>query len=284
MPLIERLRSWLQHSLPAQVINRFIAADLATQAAALAFFTLLSLAPLVLILLWLSTLLYPAAQEQFFTELGHLAGPELESTARTIVNNAEQQPSLGSFAAILGTAAMLLGASVVFAQLQWALNRAFVADPTQLAGGIWAWIRKRLLSFGMTAGLGFMLVVSLVLQAGLQAIAGQFAGLRVLFDLTLSLGLYTAVFAAMYWWLPDRDVSARLSLLGGLWTAALFLVGRWLIGLYLGRAGVGNAYGPAGGLVVLLVWIYYCAMVFLFGAAITAVICERRAAKAGAGA
>ena len=272
------LRTWLQRSLTVAVVRRFFASDMPSQAGSLAFFTLLSLAPLVLMLLWLSTLLYPAAQQQFFAQVGALTGPQLEEMARTIVINAEQRPSAGSVAALLGTLALLAGASAVFGQLQLALNRVFGSDPSQLDGGVWAWIRKRLLSFGMTAGLGFLLVVSLVLQAVLQAIATQLPGLRVLFDVLLSTTVYSLVFAAMYWWLPDRDVSGRLSLIGGLLTALLFIVGRWLIGLYLGHAAVGNAYGPAGGLVIMLVWIYYCAMVFLLGATLTALIDERHGA------
>ncbi|QOW24275.1 YihY/virulence factor BrkB family protein [Lysobacter sp. H23M47] len=275
---IQELTERLQQSWPAKFVKRFIAYDILALAAALSFFTLLSLAPLVVMLLWLTTSLYPVAQGEFFHQIGLLAGPQVEQTARLIVANAEQQPGTGSLAAILGTIALLVGASMVFGQLQVALNRVFRSDSTHLSG-VLAWLRKRLLSFGMALGVGFLLVVSMAAQAALAIMLRWLPDLMPVLAELVSFLLYTVVFSLIYRLLPDRPVSRRRALLGGAMTSALFMVGRWAIGLYLGQSTLGNAYGPAGGLVVMLVWLYYCAVVFLVGALITAMLDEHATVK-----
>ncbi|KIQ96381.1 YihY/virulence factor BrkB family protein [Lysobacter sp. A03] len=275
---IQELTERLQQSWPAKFFQRFFAYDILALAAALSFFTLLSLAPLVVMLLWLTTSLYPVAQGEFFHQIGLLAGPQVEQTARLIVANAEQQPGTGSLAAILGTAALLVGASMVFGQLQVALNRVFRSDATRLGGAL-AWLRKRLLSFGMALGVGFLLVVSMAAQAALAIVLAWLPDLMPVLAELVSFLLYAIVFSLIYRLLPDRPVSRRRALLGGAMTSVLFMVGRWAIGLYLGQSTLGNAYGPAGGLVVMLVWLYYCAVVFLVGALITAMLDEHARVK-----
>ena len=269
---LDELQERIEESWPAKFIHRFFAYDLLALAAALSFYTLLSLAPLVLMLLWLTTALLPTAQEEFFRQVGLLVGPQVEETARLIVANAERRPGTGSLAALLGTGALLVGASVVFGQLQAALNRVFRSDARAL--GLLAWLRKRLLSFGMAIAVGFLLVVSMAVQAALAVVMAWLPDLLPVFAEAFSLVLYALVFAGMYRLLPDRPVSPSRALAGGALTAGLFIVGRWAIGLYLGQASLGNAYGPAGGLVVMLVWLYYCAVVFLAGALITAMLDE----------
>lgn len=276
---IEVLTARLEQSWPGKFVQRFIDYDILALAAALSFYTLISLAPLVLMLLWLTTTLMPSAQDEFFNQIGQLVGAQVESTARLVVENAEDQPSTGSFAAVLGLLALLVGASAVFGQLQAALNRVFRSDATRLPG-ILAWLRKRLLSFGMVVSVGFLLVVSMAVQAALQVLIAYIPDLFPVVAAAVSFVLYTLVFMAMYRFLPDRPVSVRRSLFGGALTAVLFMAGRWAIGLYLGRATLGTAYGPAGGLVVMLVWMYYCAVVFLGGALITAMLDEHKRVKA----
>ncbi|MGV8941971.1 MAG: YihY/virulence factor BrkB family protein [Lysobacter sp.] len=275
---LHALQSRLQRSWTARFVQRFLEHDILALAAALSFYTLLSLAPLVVILLWLTTALYPAAQDEFFHQVGLLVGPQVEDTARLIVTNAQQQPGTGSLAALLGTIALLVGASAVFGQLQVALNRVFRSDAARL-GGAFAWLRKRLLSFGMALGVGFLLVVSMAAQAALAVLMAWLPDLMPAIALAFSFLLYTIVFSLIYRLLPDRPVTRRRALFGGALTSALFMIGRWAIGLYLGQATLGNAYGPAGGLVVMLVWLYYCAMVFLTGALITAMLDEQARLK-----
>lgn len=266
-------RSWV-----GVLVGRFLEHDILALAAALSFYTTLSLAPLVVLVLWVTTALYPAAQEEFFRQVGLLVGPEVETTTRLIVNNAEEQPGVGSFAAVVGTGALLFSASVVFAQLQTALNRVFHSGAEQL-GGLWAWLRKRLLSLGIVLGIGFLLVVSMAVQAALALVTQWLPDLLPVVVATFSFLLYTLVFAAMYRLLPDCPVSRQRAFLGGALTAGMFMLGRWLIGLYLGQASLGSAYGPAGGLMVMLVWLYYCAVIFLVGALITALLEERAEAR-----
>jgi membrane protein len=271
---INRFADWASGTLPAEVIQRFAAADVMSMAAALSFYTMLSLAPLVTLLLWLTTTVFTAAQEEFFSQLGMLAGSQVESTVRTIVENAARDPGAGTVAAIFGSVMLLFGASVVFAQLQASLNRIF-ESPSVSSSGLWAWLRKRLLSMGMVITLGFLLVVSMVAQAALELLAARVPDMLPIVLAGVSLLMYALIFAALYHWIPDRPVGGRCSIIGGVITALMFLVGRALIGLYLGQAEMGTAYGPAGGLVVMLIWIYYSAVVFFLGALATAVMNDR---------
>lgn len=270
---LKALAARFQRSWAGRLVQRFLDHDILALAAALSFYTTLSLAPLVVLVLWVTTALYPDAQEEFFRQVGLLVGPEVEGTTRLIVANAEQQPGIGSFAAVVGTGALLFSASVVFAQLQTALNRVFHSSAEQL-GGLWAWLRKRLLSLGIVLGIGFLLVVSMAAQAALSLLTRWLPDLLPVVVGGFSFLLYSAVFAAMYRLLPDCPVSRRRALLGGAITAGMFMLGRWVIGLYLGQASLGSAYGPAGGLMVMLVWLYYCAVIFLVGALITALLEE----------
>src|SRR5690606_28116203 len=153
------------------------------------------------------------------------------------------------------------------------LNLVFHTDARRL-GGLLAWLRKRVFSFGVVLALGFLLLVSAALTTALEVMFGGSPTLPVLGNLA-ALVLYALAFALMYHYLPDRRVRWRQALWGGLLTALLFVLGRWAIGLYIAQAAPGSAYGSMGTLVVLLVWLYYAAVVFFVGAMITAVIDER---------
>ncbi|HEY9541773.1 MAG TPA: YihY/virulence factor BrkB family protein [Luteimonas sp.] len=278
----ERIRArlhLLQESLPAALARRFFETDLLTHAAALSFYALLSLAPLLVLLLWLAASLYPSAQDELMRQVGDLAGSGARDVATTVVANAQRRPDVGSFAGLWSTVLLFIGATAVFARLQTALNLIFHSDARQLSGP-WAWLRKRVLSFGVVLALGFLLIVSMSLTTALQVVFAWLPSiLPVLGDMT-SLALYTIAFAFLYHYLPDRRVRWRQALLGGLITAGLFVLGRWAIGLYLSEAAPGSAYGSMGALVLLLVWMYYAAAVFFIGALITAVIDERMLAAA----
>jgi len=265
----------LQESLPVALGRRFVETDLLTHAAALSFYTLISLAPLLVLLLWLAASLYPSAQDELMRQVGDLAGSGARDVANTVIANAQTRPDVGSLAGLWSTALLFVGATAVFARLQAALNLIFRGDARELPGGLWAWLRKRVLSFGVVLSLGFLLIVSMSLTTALQVVFAWLpAILPVLGNLT-SLALYTAAFAFLYHYLPDRRVRWRQAVLGGLITSGLFVLGRWAIGLYLAQAAPGSAYGSMGALVLLLVWMYYAAAVFFIGALITAVIDER---------
>jgi membrane protein len=277
----DRLLHWsqrLQRSLPAALIQRFIEIDVMAQAAALAFYALLSLAPLLVLLLWLTTSLYPSAQDALMRQVAELAGREAATIAETIVQNAKNRPSIGSIAGLWSTLLLFIGATAVFSQLQAALNMIFRTEVERL-DGVGAWLRKRIFSFGVVLALGFLLLVSMTLNTALQIVFARVPSLLPALGNTASLGLYIVAFALLYHYLPDRRVVWRQAFLGALLTSALFVAGRWLIGLYIAQAAPGSAYGSMGTLVILLVWMYYATVVFFAGALLTAVIDERWQAR-----
>lgn len=262
----------LQESLPAALARRFVETGLLTHAASLSFYALISLAPLLVLLLWLTASLYPSAQEALIEQVGGLAGSGAQAVAGTVIANATERPDIGSLAGLWSTLLLFVGASVVFARLQATLNLIFHTDARKL--GFAEWIRKRLFSFGVVLALGFLLLVSAALTTALEIAFAGTPTLPVLGNVA-ALALYSFAFALMYHYLPDRRVRWRQALLGGVITSGLFVFGRWAIGLYIARAAPGSAYGSMGTLVILLVWMYYAAVVFFVGALITAVIDER---------
>ena len=264
----------LEQSLPAALVRRFAEADLMTQAASLSFYTLLSLAPLLVLLLWLTATLYPPAQASLVAQIGDQAGPSAEAVAATVIRNADAQPDIGSLAGVWSLGLLFVGATVVFAQLQGALNLIFRTGGERL-GGLRAWLRKRVFSLGVVLALGFLLIVSMIATTALQVVFAHLPSVLPAIGYATTLLLYTLAFAFLYHYLPDRRVAWRQAFLGGAITALLFALGRYLIGLYLAQAAPGSAYGSMGALVLLLLWTYYAAVVFFAGALITAVIDER---------
>ena len=272
--LLQRLRN----SLPAAVIQRFLQAGVPDLAAALAFYTLLSLAPLLVLLLWLTASLYPPAQASLVAQIGDLAGPAAAEVARTVLANAHAQPDIGSLAGVISTGGLLFGATLVFAQLQGALNRIFHSEQARFDGAL-GWIKQRMFSAGVVLALGFLLIVAMVATTAVQVAFAQLPSLLPAIVSLTTLAVYAAAFACLYHWVPDRQVPWRQAWLGGAITAVLFTIGRHAIGLYLANAAPGSAYGSMGALVLLLVWIYYACLVFFAGAMVTAVIDERASAR-----
>jgi membrane protein len=187
------------------------------------------------------------------------------------------QPSTGTIAMLLGVTTLLLGASGVFAQLQDSLNAIWGVEPKE-GRGLWGVIRDRFISISAVLGAGFLLLVSLVLSAGLAAFGKWYSGwlpapefvLQVL-EIVISLFVIAGLFALMFKMLPDARIAWNDVWVGALLTALLFTIGKFAIGLYLGKSDVGSAYGSAGSLVIMLVWIYYSAQIVLFGAEFTQV-------------
>ncbi|WP_192631725.1 YihY/virulence factor BrkB family protein [Lysobacter sp. OAE881] len=269
-----------QGSLPADLVRRFVDTELMAQAAALALYAMLSLAPLLLILVWLTSALLPGAQESLMQQIGLLAGGEAERVARTVVDNARDRPDTGSIAGWWSVALLFIGATAVFAQLQDVLNKIFRTDATRLAGAM-AWLRKRVFSMGLVLAMGFLLLVSMTVSTLVQlAFSRMEWALPIVMNVATWL-VYAISFALMYHYLPDRSVGWKRALGGGAITALLFVLGRWLIGWYLRESNPGSAYGSMGALVLALVWMYYAALIVFIGALITAVIDERRKQKRG---
>jgi membrane protein len=278
-PAIEAFIRRAQGSLPGALMRRFIDADLLSQSAALALYALLSLAPLLLILVWLTSALLPGAQEALMQQIALLVGGDAEQVARTIVANAKQRPDTGSIAGWWSVLLLFVGATAVFAQLQDVLNRIFRTDATRLPG-LGAWLRKRVFSLGLVFALGFLLLVSMTVTTMLEF---AFARIEWMLPVTATFAswlIYALGFALTYHYLPDRSVGWKRAMQGGAVTALMFVLGRAAIGWYLEQADPGSAYGSMGTLVLALVWIYYAALIVFGGALLTAVVDERAKVRA----
>ncbi|NUS60693.1 MAG: YihY/virulence factor BrkB family protein [Lysobacter sp.] len=260
------------------LMRRFVDADLMTQSAALALYAILSLAPLLLLLVWLTSALLPGTQDAVMDQVRLLAGAEAERVAQTIVDNAKARPDTESIAGWWSVALLFVGATAVFAQLQDALNRIFRTEASRLPG-LLAWLRKRVFSLGLVFAMGFLLLVSMTITTALQLVFGRFDWMLPMIANVASWLVYAIGFALMYHYLPDRSVGWRRALQGGAITALLFVLGRAAIAWYLQTSNPGSAYGSMGTIVLALVWIYYAALIVFIGALVTAVVDERAKAK-----
>lgn len=256
--------------------------------AALAYYTLFSLAPLLLIVIAVAGLVFgpDAARGQIFDELRGFIGAPGAAAVQQLLESVNR-PAGGVAATATGVALMLLGATTVFAELQSALDRIWRA-PAPPLGGLWGLLRARVLSFGLILGLGFLLIVSLVMSAALSALqawwASAFGGwelvLQVLNHLS-SLALMTVLFAAIYKLMPRVRVAWADVWVGAIVTAGLLTIGRVLIGLYLGTGAVTSGFGAAGSVVAVMVWVYYSAQIFLLGAEFTWVYAHALGSRRG---
>ncbi|MDF2771860.1 MAG: ribonuclease [Geminicoccaceae bacterium] len=246
------------------------------KAAALAYYTVFALAPLLVILLQIASLIWDPAEVRraLTTEMGSLMGQDVGRQIETMIASAEEKTSSRGFRLVLSLAGLAFGATGAFVSLQTALNQAWKVEPDPKRGGIKNFITKRVLSLGMVLGIAFLVLVSLALSAALSAFGraifggfGETVGLTLNF--TLSFIVITLLFAALFKVLPDAKIRWRDVWVGAIATSVFFVVGKYLIGLYIGQSDPGNTFGAAGALAVLLVWIYYAAIIVLLGAEFT---------------
>ena len=245
--------------------------------AALAYYTLFSLAPLLLIVIAVVGAVFggDAARGQIFAQISGLVGASTASSIEQLIASVDQ-PAKGWIASAVGVVLMLIGATTVFAELQSSLDQIWRAPAPATSGGVWALLRSRLLSFGLILGVGFLLIVSLVVSAGMAVFNAwwspwfeAWAVVGLALDGVVNFALLTALFAMIYKWMPRVRVAWRDVLVGAACTSLLFMLGRALIGLYIGTSGVASAFGAAGSVVAVMVWIYYSAQIFLIGAEFT---------------
>jgi membrane protein len=240
--------------------------------AALSFYTMLSLAPLLILVVAIASVLFghSAAQSEIIGQVQGFMGAEGAKAVASVIERG-QRPT-GVFASVIGVATLLVGASGAFSELQSALNKIWDVQPKK-GSGVASLIKSRLFSFGMVLAVGFLLLVSLVITAAL-AVVGRFFGeilpmpepLMQTINFAVSFAGISALFALIFKYVPDARIKWRDVWEGAIATALLFTIGKSLIGLYLGKAAVGSAYGAAGSLIVVIVWVYYSAMIFFFGA------------------
>jgi membrane protein len=251
--------------------------------AALSYYTLFSLAPLLIIVIAVAGMMFgqEAAQGQIVEQLSGIMGEEGAVAVEGMLK-AAREPSKSVVATIVGIVFLLVGATAIFAELQSALDRIWRTPAPNQESGNWYLLRTRLLSFGLVLGLGFLLVVSLVVSAVLAALgkwwSGWFEGWDVMLEIlnfAVSLAIVTLLFAMIYKIMPRARISWRDVWTGAAVTALLFMIGKVLIGLYLGKSSLASGFGAAGSFVVLLAWVYYSAQIFLFGAEYTWVYANR---------
>jgi membrane protein len=217
------------------------------------------------------------AQQRILNQVQGVAGTDASDAIRAVIEHA-QKPASGIFASVLGIATLLFGASGVFGELREALNRMWDVKPKS-DGGIGEIIRERFFSFGMVLAIGFLLLVSLVVSAGLAATGKFFSGILPLpesvlgaINFFLSVAGISILFALIFKYVPETGIDWKDVWTGAIATAFLFTIGKSLIALYLGKAGIASSYGAAGSLMGIIVWIYYSSMIFFFGAEFTHVL------------
>jgi YihY family inner membrane protein len=258
--------------------------------AAIAYYTMFSIAPMLVIAIAVAGFIFgqEAAQGEIVAQLRGLIGTEGAIAIQGLLKSASE-PAEGIFATTISIVTLVIGSTAVFAELQSALDRIWRIPAAAKQGGIWNLIRTRLLSFGLILGLGFMLMVSLVVSAALAALGqwwgGWFEGwemvLQVL-NLAISFFVFAGLFSVIYKFMPRVRLSWHDVWIGAVVTTALFIVGKYLIGLYLGTAGVSSGFGAAGSFALLLVWIYYSAQIFLLGAEFTWIYANNYGSKSSA--
>jgi membrane protein len=254
-------------------VTEWLAHRAASKGAALAFYTLFSMAPILVLVIAVAGFFYgaEAAQGQLLNELRGLVGKEGAETIQSVLAGARDQET-GRFATIIATVLLLVGATSVFAELKDSLDEIWDV-PAPKDAGWWDTVRTRVLSFGLILVLGFLLMVSLVISAALAVVENYFGGIWKESAMILgwvssciSFLVIATLFGVIYKLLPRIKLSWHDVAIGALGTAAMFTLGKFLIGLYIGNSGAASSFGAAGSLIALLLWVYYSAQIFFLGA------------------
>ena len=276
-------------SLFKEAVDAWIEDYAPSMGAALSYYTLFSIAPLLLIAVGVAGLVFgeQAARGEIFGQLRELMGDQGAAAVERLLASADK-PEGGVIATTTGITMLLLGAMTVFGELQNALDRIWRAPARKKSAGWWNLLHSRLLSFGMVLGIAFLLMVSLVVSAALSAL-GKLWGPAFkdwetaahFIDVLLSFGLVAVLFAMIYKFIPRVRIPWRDVWVGAGVTAVLFAIGKFAIGLYIGKSTVASAFGAAGSLAVMMVWVYYSAQIFLLGAEFTWVYAHAYGSRRG---
>jgi membrane protein len=279
------MKQWF--ALVKEAVSAWINDSAPSKGAALAYYATFSIAPLLFIAMSVAGLIFgaEAVQGAVLAQLADLMGENGAKGVEEMLANLER-PERGVWGTVIGATLLLIGASTVFAQLQAALDAIWQVPMPPKSSGLWNFIRARLLSFGMVLGMAFLIIVSLLFSAVVAALGkwwGPYFGESVghILDLTVSFGLLTAVFALIYRYIPRAHIPWRDVWVGAAVTAALFTLGKWGIGLYLGKSSVASGFGAFASLVIVMVWVYYSAQIFLLGAEFTWVYARHFGSRRG---
>ena len=256
--------------------KEFFQDDCPQLAAALSYYTVFALGPLIALLLLLAGLIWnpQEVQNAIGYQIRDLMGPQAAEEVLSIVAHRDPTGGQGPMATIIGIALLIFGATGAFLQLQSALNTAWHVEPDPSQGGIKNFITKRVFSFGLILGIVFLLIVSLAVTAAVSALAERYGSglpdtVMLVLEFVFAFVVVTFLFAAMFKILPDAKIEWRDVWVGAIGTTILFVIGKFLIGFYLGRSDPGSSFGAAGTLAVILIWIYYASHIVLYGAEFT---------------
>ena len=247
-----------------------------TLAASIAFYAALSFAPIVVLSLAVAAQYWPGSETRLVEQLGTLLGDQVRDVAQLVVESGRTQRFGFSASGLVSMGALLVSASTAFAQLQNAINRIWLVEAPPRTSAVWEWARRRLLSLGMIAVIGFFLVITLVVSTLLSAALTRDGWVWVVANETIALTVFTLAFAALFRFVPDEQEDWKPVLLGAFGTAVLFDTGKWALGAYLASSEQANAYGASSSVVLLLVWVYYSSLIVLIGAGLTSWAADRQ--------
>lgn len=247
-------------------------------AGSIAYTTALALAPFVVIILSVASLLGQNIQNNLYAELSTTLGPKVGATFKTLIENSDNQPSLSTLSGIIGFLLLAFSASALFTQLRFALDKMKNYTPKEARSGAWNFIKEKFLSVGLVFAFAFLSVVSLLATTAIALVVPNGEGLLwEAVSLVINFILFTLLFSAMYRFIPTEKLPWKRCWIAGTVSSAFYLVGKSLVSLYLAKAGVESSYGAAGSIVLLLVWVYYTAILLLISFEFTNdVIWDRR--------
>lgn len=259
------LRGWRR--LCSSVVD-FLSHDPLTLAASTAFYAALSFAPIIVLSLWAASQLSPGAEAELVDQLGVLLGSQVRESAEAVMKNVEGSPFKSSFSGAISAVILIISATTAFAQLQASINTVWGTQGVP-SNAIWAWIRRRILSFGMLAVIGFLLMMTLVASSAMGLFLSREGEGWLYINEIVTIGVFAGGFSLLFRYVPDARIGFQYTLIGGLLTAVLFEVGKWALGTYLASTTSADAYGAASSLILLLIWVYYSSLIVLVGAALT---------------
>jgi membrane protein len=244
--------------------------NITTEAAALAFYAALSLAPLLVILLFVGGVLGPDAQNRLVHQVVRLVGRHTGEIVREVVDNVRTERLAGTVSVILGAITLLASATGLFAQLHSSMNKIWGVRAKK-GHGLFAWFRRRAFALGMIVCVGILMLASMMVSATSHLMFAHNRALWHWVDFGFSVCIHTFMFALIFKLLPDVKILWRDVFPASLLTSVLFVIGKFAIGRYLGHSGLGSAYGAAGSLVVFLAWVYYTSLIVFYGAEVAQV-------------
>jgi membrane protein len=258
-------------------IDRFSEERTTTLASSLAYYTALSLAPLIVLFVTLSSKLSDDLQNVFLVQVQNVVGPDAARAFNIVIENAKERPDLASISGLFGALTLLLSASLIFGELRAALNQIFKTQPkkptsTSKFSAVYHFIKAKILTAGLALGFILLIIASLVASSVMTATFGSYQKLWSTLNIIISLVSYVGLFTLLFHFMPAQHIRWKRAFQGGLITASLFVVGKELLGIYLGRSALGSAYGAAGSLIVLLVWVYYSTLITFIGAHVSSLL------------